>query len=186
MPGMFKKEGLALWDILRKFYNKQRRISTLPQHVVWRLLHLDPNYGFFIQERESFTGDIVSCIKEEHLQTCWGSPHLHSSEFCVGRDGYHLMILFECDTCVVRKLEQRSPQYDFPPDKKFLEVIRRDNLDAFRSRASSTVQGNRDKVTTSLELLANVGLKGTYKSVGAFPRHDHWYEVAITMLLASQ
>jgi hypothetical protein len=49
------------------------------------------------------------------------------------------------------------------------------------------VRGNRDRVRISLELLAEVGWQGPYEVVGTFPSHDHCgYEVAITMLIASQ
>jgi hypothetical protein len=124
---------------------------------------------------------------QERLQVAWGQRNQTSTDFRVGRDGDHLMVPFECDLCIFRKLQKRSPRTDFPPDQKLMTVIRRINLDAFWSRASSTVKGNRDRVKILLDLLAEVRLKGPYEVVGNFPHHDHCgYEVAITMLLASQ
>jgi hypothetical protein len=68
-----------------------------------------------------------------------------------------------------------------------MKAIRRANLDAFWSRASSTIKGNCDRVKSSLIMLESVGLQGPYEMVGAFPTTDHCgYEVAILMLLASQ
>jgi hypothetical protein len=147
----------------------------------------NPDDGFFVQERESFITSDMDVNDEERLITVWRHHRQPATEFRVGRDGDHLMIPFECDLCVFRKLKTRSPRTDFPPDKRLLAVIRRANLDAFWSRASSTVRGNRDKVKASLDLLSSVGLSGPYEAVGTFPSFDHCgYEVAITMLLASQ
>jgi hypothetical protein len=76
---------------------------------------------------------------------------------------------------------------DLQEDKLLLECIWRANLDAFWSRDSSTVLGNRDKMKYALKLSAMVNLSGPYEHVGTMPSKDHCgYEVAIQMLLASQ
>jgi hypothetical protein len=61
------------------------------------------------------------------------------------------------------------------------------NLDAFWSRATDTVDGQRGKLEHSLKLSKLVGLMGPYKHDGPMPSYDHCgYEVAIQMLLNSR
>jgi hypothetical protein len=68
-----------------------------------------------------------------------------------------------------------------------MACIRRMNLDAFWSRATSTVNGHRDRAAFGLRLSALVKLKGPYVHRGPLPTHDHCgYEVAIQMLLHSR
>jgi hypothetical protein len=105
----------------------------------------------------------------------------------MGRDGDHLMIPFECDLCVFRKLKGRNPIPTSHEDKLLSACIRRANLDAFWSRAKSTALSNRDKVAFGLKMSAKVGLLGPYEADGSLPDSDHCgYEVAIEMLLHSR
>jgi hypothetical protein len=61
------------------------------------------------------------------------------------------------------------------------------NLDTFWSRASDTVNGNRDKLSDMLNLSKLVGLEGPCVHDGPYPDFDHCgYEVAINMLLMSR
>ena len=97
------------------------------------------------------------------------------------------MVPFECDLCIFRKLRGRSPQARDSVDALLLGCIRRINLDAFWSSATSTVNGNRDKLVMGLRLSRLVGLDGPYIHQGPLPNHDHWgYEVAVQMLLYSK
>jgi hypothetical protein len=143
--------------------------------------------GFFVQEREKVNSDNIVEEDQDRLQAAWGRRHQPVTDFYIGRDGDHLMVPFECDICIFQKLKDRSPIESFEPDKRLLRAIRRANLDAFWSRATSTVKGNRDRVKNSLDMLASVGLRGPYESEGSFPPFDHCgYEIAILMLIASQ
>jgi hypothetical protein len=97
------------------------------------------------------------------------------------------MVPFECDTCVFRKLRDRSPDVTDPADELLLACIRRINLDAFWSRSKHTVRGNREKISLSIELSKTVGLEGPYLVDGALPDFDHCgYEVAIDTVLYSR
>jgi hypothetical protein len=60
--------------------------------------------GFFIQEKESFDPRNSAPEDHERLPTAWGQCHQPGRDFGFGRDGDHLMLLFECDLCVFRKL----------------------------------------------------------------------------------
>jgi hypothetical protein len=105
----------------------------------------------------------------------------------VARDGDHLLVPFECDLCIFRKLKSRNPIPGDQEDLLMLACGRRANLDAFWSRAKSTALTNCDKVAFGIKLLATMGLLGPYKADGPLPEEDHFgYEVAFEMLLHSQ
>jgi hypothetical protein len=97
------------------------------------------------------------------------------------------MVPFECDLCIFRKLQARSPDSESAVDDLLLGTIRRMNLDAFWSTATATVQGNKDKLELGIHLSALVGLKGPYIHEGPLPDYDHCgYEVAAQILLYSK
>jgi hypothetical protein len=97
------------------------------------------------------------------------------------------MVPFECDLCVFRKLRRRSPDITDAGDSLLLACIRRINLDAFWSRSKYTVQGNKEKIATSLEMSKLVRLEGPYLVDGSLPDFDHCgYEVAIDTILYSR
>jgi hypothetical protein len=105
----------------------------------------------------------------------------------VGRDGDHLLVPFECDLCIFRKLKSRNPIPGDQQDLLMLACVRRANLDAFWSRAKSTALTNRDKVAFGIKLSATMGLLGPYEADGPLPEEDHCgYEVAFEMLLHSR
>ena len=127
-------------------------------------------------------------IDSERLKLAWGKRQIAKSAFHEARNGDHLMVPFECDTCIFWKLRGTVPNPEgCSKDKLLLGCIRRINLDAFWSRMSSTVNANRDKVRAGLKLSESVGLVGPYVVSEAFPHWDHCgYEVAIQMILASK
>jgi hypothetical protein len=97
------------------------------------------------------------------------------------------MVPFECDTCIFRKLRGHSPDGESDQDKLLLSCIRRINLDAFWSRASSTVAGNKDRAKMFMSLSGLVGLSGPFENIGTMPTRDTFgYEVAIVTVLASR
>jgi hypothetical protein len=105
----------------------------------------------------------------------------------VARDGDHMLVPFECDLCIFRKLKSRNPLPGNQQDTLLLACLRRANLDAFWSRAKSTVLTNRDKVAFAIRMSAAGGLLGPYESDGPLPEEDHCgYEVAFEMLLHSR
>lgn len=123
----------------------------------------------------------------DRLQHVWGKRQASLTAFQVARNGDHLMVPFECDTCIFWKLRGSRPNPDeSPQDKLLLACIRRINLDAFWSRMTSTVTTNKDKVKSALKLSESVGLSGPYMVTESFPTWDHCgYDVAIEMVLAS-
>jgi hypothetical protein len=126
-------------------------------------------------------------LLQERMISAWGKKHRSADDFLVGRDGDHLLVPFECDLCIFRKLKRRNPLPANPQDDLMLACIRRANLDSFWSRAKSTVLANRDKVAFGIKMSATMGLLGPYKSNGSLPEDNHCgYEVAFEMLLHSQ
>jgi hypothetical protein len=113
--------------------------------------------------------------------------HRALDEYLVGRNGDHLLVPFECDLCIFRKLRGYEPSLELEEDKLLLACIRRISLDAFWSRASSTVLAHRDKIRQGLTLSKLVGLEGPYVHYGTMPPVDEFgYEIAIQTVLASR
>jgi hypothetical protein len=111
-----------------------------------------------------------------------------SELYLVARRGDHLMLSFECDLCIFRKLrDQHQPDPQSQVDTCLMLTIRRMNLDAFWSRATSTVVGNAGVVARGLRHSASLGLTGPYLATGPLPYHDHCgYEVALQLLTDSR
>ena len=123
---------------------------------------------------------------EERLTNAW-TDQWEADKYCQARKGDHMVTPFECDRCIFLKLKGRFPIPDAPKDVLLLGAIRRVNLDAFWSRASTTVRRNLDGVKKTLYTSASVGLKGPFKSFGPMPSFDHCgYEIAVDMVLASK
>jgi hypothetical protein len=69
------------------------------------------------------------------------------------------MISFECDLCIFRKLrDQSAPDLTNSIDSLLMLSIRRMNLDALWSRATSTVEGNSGVVARGLRHSKLLGL----------------------------
>jgi len=60
----------------------------------------------------------------------------------VARNGYYLMISFQCDLCHFRNLKGLDPGKG-DDDIKLLRTIRRATLDAFWARKPSTIEATR-------------------------------------------
>ena len=108
-------------------------------------------------------------------------------DFNQARAGDHMVTPFECDLCVFRKLRQEEPDSQNLKDQYLLTCIRRMNLDAFWSRATSTVMQNTRNAKMMIEKSKKVGIPfGPFRSPGPFPNYDHCgYHVAFLMLDAS-
>jgi hypothetical protein len=140
-----------------------------------------------VKQKEGFDDESKSHVEQERVSRAWGSKHRPPDEYLVGRDGDHLLVPFECDLCMFRKLRHQEPLVTSEQDKLLMACIRRISLDAFWSRASSTVLGNRDKIKQAFNLSQLVGLEGPYVHFGSMPSTDTFgYEVAIQTVLASR
>ena len=102
------------------------------------------------------------------LRNVWKGKLRDKRDFQEGRDGDHLMIPFECDLCIFRKLRGTDPEASSSQDILLETCIRRMNLDAFWSRAKSTVYQNKRQLMNSLELSVMVGLQGSYEHAGPY------------------
>jgi len=104
--------------------------------------------------------------------------------FRCGRDGDHLITIFQCDYCVFRILNLREPVEHNLVDTKLLCYIRRMNLDALWSRETSTVNANARNLRTGIDLLTGFdSALEVYPGLGPFPSRDTMgYGVALQML----
>ena len=117
----------------------------------------------------------------------WKKHHkVKATDFLTARRGDHMMVAFQCDCCVFRRLRGHEPDEDNSSDSLLLTCIRRVNLDSFWSRATTTAQkvaGTAKRMITHAEVL---GLDGPFLSPGPLPNYDHCgYQVACLMVLAS-
>ena len=144
----------------------------------------DDEPNFFIA-----TGDNprVGSGDEDRLLSGWAPRKSEGSRFRSARDGDDLLVSFECDFCIFGKLFDHVPQPARNAKDKFaLACIRRINLDAFWSRARSTVESNTAKMREGLAISEAMGMRGTPKQPGPLPSDDHvGYEVAIQMIVSS-
>ncbi len=112
---------------------------------------MSPEVRFPMKERAIDTEENENDPKErQRLISAWGKRHRPGNQYKHARDGDHTLVPFECDLCIFRKLSGRSPREQEPVDDLLLGCIRRINLDAFWSSATSTVHGNRDKLAMGI------------------------------------
>ena len=124
---------------------------------------------------------------EDRLLSGWKPRKSDVGRFTSARNGDDLLVPFECDVCVFMKLFQREPDIEGNPKDSFaMGCIRRVILDAFWSRARSTVDAKTSKIREGLALSLSMGMQGPYENPGPLPTHDHCgYEVAIQMVASS-
>jgi hypothetical protein len=123
---------------------------------------------------------------DDRLASGWIARKDDKDRYVDARDGDDLLVSFECDVCIFQKLWDREPNSELEVDKLAMMCIRHVNLDAFWSRARSTVGGNAGKVREGLRQSEKLGLKGPYLAPGPLPPYDHCgYEVAMQIVLSS-
>ena len=161
---------------------------------VWRPCHQAWCPGCYISDNsetfhvyQSDAGGELDDQDLDRMANVWRATKEDAMKFHEARTGDHFMIPFECDLCVFRKLYFRDPRVDHATDRKALATIRRMILDAFWSRASSTVRANAKMIQKGCDLSASLGLDPPYLEPGPLPSFDHCgYGVAMQMLVASQ
>lgn len=123
---------------------------------------------------------------ENRLVTGWKLKGIDKRRFCVARDGDDLLVSFECDICIFAKIYSRLPDSGVDNDKFVLGCIRRANLDAFWSRARSTVTSNTVRFREMVNMSNRLGFEPPYSDPGPLPGYDHCgYRVAVLMLTKS-
>ena len=150
----------------------------------------DPRLAFHIYDSQSkqlaqqTLGD--NCDDEDRLGNLWKTKERDMKAFRQARPGDHLLVTFQCDLCVFRKLRRVNPSPSSAIDLNLLSCIRRINLDAFWSRATSTVNAQRRLVEKSLAISQQLGLDPLFPNQGPIPDGDYCgYTVAIQMVYSS-
>ena len=145
---------------------------------------MDPGNDFHVADPEHlFTeeGD------ENRLLSGWKVKESDLRRYSEARDGDDLLVAFECDYCVFIKLTGRVYQHERSmADDYLLRCIRRVVLDAFWSRARSTVATNTRQFREIISLSDTLGFEPPYHPPGPLPGFDHCgYKVAILMIAKS-
>ena len=107
-----------------------------------------------------------------------------TEKFMKARNGDNFLCPFQCDLCHFRNVTGRNPGLKPENDRKLLIGLRRANLDAFWSRAPSTVLNN----TRGLKKLWTIGtqtlgLEKVLPEMGPFPLEDTWGMHMATIIL---
>ena len=122
---------------------------------------------------------------EDRMLSGWAPRKSETGRFKSARAGDDLMVPFECDFCVFGKLFDHVQDPTCDKDVFAMGCIRRVILDAFWSRAHSTVTNNATKVREGLKISLSMGMRGPYENPGPFTSEDTFgYEVAIQMGIA--
>ena len=120
---------------------------------------------------------------EDRLLAGWKSRSSDVRKYSEARDGDDLMISFECDFCVFRKITGRGVNMEDDSDRRLAGCIRRVILDAFWSRARHTVTTNANRFREMIMLSDSLGFEAPYDPPGPLPSHDHCgYKVAVLMV----
>jgi hypothetical protein len=123
---------------------------------------------------------------EERILSGWAPQKSDTGRFTSASNGDNLMVPFECDFCVFGKLFDHTPDEGNAKDVFAMACIRRIILDAFWSRARSTVDANTAKAREGLALSRRMGMRGPAEPPGPLPKTDHCgYEVAIQIVVSS-
>mmetsp|Transcript_8220 Transcript_8220/g.11746 ORF Transcript_8220/g.11746 Transcript_8220/m.11746 type:complete len:105 (+) Transcript_8220:259-573(+) len=83
------------------------------------------------------------------LESAWSTKHRRVDSFQRARNGYRLLVPYECNLCTFQKLKRCYPNVGHPQD----EI-----LDSLLSQASGTVSANTSHVNAMLCLSGSVGL----------------------------
>jgi hypothetical protein len=137
-----------------------------------------------------FTADPDNLFSEEgdddRLVSGWKPKSSDKGRYRQGRDGDDLLVAFECDYCVFRKVYERPPDESLEKDRFGMGCIRRILLDSFWSRSRSTVNSNTYRYREIIRMSNALGFEAPYSSPGPLPRHDHCgYKLAILMVAKS-
>ena len=108
-------------------------------------------------------------------------------KFKCARLGDNFMSSFQCDLCHFRNMFHRDPNSHYVGDYKILVAIRRANLDAFWSRAPSTVGNNFRGLKRTIQIGSHeLGIPAMLPEMGPFPLEDNWgMRMAIVTLVRS-
>jgi hypothetical protein len=142
---------------------------------------------FHIADLNDSNGEVDD---EDRIRTGWKARKNDNRRFLCARDGDDLMISFECDYCIFSKIYRRLPGSGGRDEKDTFAMacIRRITLDAFWSRARSTVASNTSLMRAVLKsAFDDFGLTdGPCSDPGPLPNFDHCgYQVAMHMVASS-
>ena len=162
-------------------------IGSQPCRRMWcgKCYTLESTNDFHVADPENLFSEEGD---EDRLQAGWRTKESDKRRYSEARDGDDLLIPFECDFCVFAKITGRPLVLEnISAEDVFLsKCIRRVSLDAFWSRARSTVAANTRTFREMIALSASLGFEPPYEPPGPLPSHDHCgYKVAILMVAKS-
>ena len=115
-----------------------------------------PDHTFHVSDSENL---YTEAGDEDRLKSGWKTKAGDKNRYGEARDGDDLLVAFECDTCVFAKVVGRLPVVTFEKDIFLMACIRRVILDAFWSRARSTVNTNTSRLREMITLSQSLGFE---------------------------
>lgn len=107
---------------------------------------------------------------QQRLRSIWGKKHHSPDDFRMGLDGDHLMVPFECDLCVFRKLNGRNPILASDQDNLLSTCIRRAPLDSRCWRRLACLAPTSQMTLSQRQITA--GMKSQLKCFFTLDRRD--------------
>ena len=92
--------------------------------------------------------------------------------YLITREGDHIIVPFQCDTCNFHNLQHRDPGTD-SKDVTLMRVSRRASLDAFWGREPSTIAANRNGAIKVFRISGDLGLENIFPEMRPFGLKDN-------------
>ena len=189
LRGVFKENERDAGVVLRKFWKSYHRMHALQENVVSWMIYFIPkgNLSHCQKRGQSNRPDGVSRRQGLDEDAGLASKEKRRQCFKRARWGDDLMVQFEYDWCLFTQLKNKLPDPTITTDILLMSCIRRATLDAFWSRAGSTVNGQATLVQKGIALSKLVGLESLDLEPRPLPAFDYCgYGGAIQLLLKSQ
>lgn len=103
-----------------------------------------------------------------------------------GTQGMHSVIPFQCEVCWMRNLERRDPDSTCAKDSRYVQCLRRANLDAMSGKAKSTVRAHVGRIEETIRNGKSINRSPRFEPRGPFPLDDIvGMGLAVDMLMKS-
>ena len=146
------------------FGNNVTGLDTCRRMWCGKCYSLETTNGFHVADPEKLFAEDGD---EDRLMSGWKVKSGDRNRYSEARDGDDLLVPFECDYCVFCKLTGRC-YLDVGNDKdtNLMKCIRRVILDAFWSRARSTVASNTRTIREMITLSNSLGIEPPFEPPG--------------------
>jgi hypothetical protein len=157
---MCKDDPVSSGRLLRQLWDLTRRLPSLQEHVVLRMLQGTGNLTVSSSATRKDEGQVWRKKNDEQ-------------RFLSARKGDTLLAPFQCDLCWFLVLHKRPFNAQGSRDQLNMALIRRVNLDVFWAKETSTVHGMHRVFVQALQSAIHLGLRpGFLQERSVWPMED--------------